>query len=320
MPANLHRRALLGVTALAGLGSITPRASAAACEQPRRLSFSIIPRGDVRKEIAELQPMLGKLEAALGIPVEVYTAPSYGAVVEALLSGAVQLARLGPASYVSAKRADPLLTAFASYANKAAPFQPAGAEYHSLLIVRADSKIADIAAARGKRLALVDPDSTSGALVPKHIFAKQVGMPLASYFSQVGYTGSHTQSVAKLLSGQIDAAFVGSQNLATDIGADPAKVRQIRVIWRSGALPNDPFVLRGQLCDAIKDRIRAAFLDGGGLQGAGVLDKLSVSRFVPVSDRQYRIIREIDQAGARSMPNAGSGSAADAIVRHRVLR
>lgn len=285
------RRALLRLPLLAALGPGAGPAFAAACERPARLRFSIIPRGDVRKELAALQPLLDGLETALGMPVEIYSAPSYGAVLEALLSGAVQLARLGPASYVSARRADPLLTAFASHANKATAFQPAGAYYHSLLVVRADSGIADVAALRGKRLALVDPDSTSGALVPRHVFARQLGTPLEAHFAQVGYTGSHAQSVHKLLSGQIDAAFVGSQNLAANIGADPARVRQVRVLWRSGALPTDPFVMRGQLCDAIKDKIRAAFVGGG--QSAAVLDRLGVARFVPVADQDYQIIRDI---------------------------
>lgn len=293
MPTDPHRRAVLRLPLLAALGLPAAPSYAAPCEQPRKLRFSIIPRGDVKKEIAEIQPLLGKLEAALGIPVEVYTAPSYGAVVEALLSGAVQLARLGPASYISARRADPQVAAFASYANKAAPFQPAGAHYHSLLIVRADSKMADIAALRGKRLALVDPDSTSGALVPRHLFARQIGQPLEQHFSQVGYTGSHTQSVAKLLAGQIDAAFVGSQNLATEIGADPEKVRRIRVIWRSGPLPNDPFVMRGQLCGRFKDAIRDVFLGSGGRQQPTLLERLNVTRFVPVSDLDYQIIRDM---------------------------
>ncbi|MGZ9269019.1 MAG: PhnD/SsuA/transferrin family substrate-binding protein, partial [Candidatus Binatia bacterium] len=149
---------------LIALGGQFPTVFAASCETPNRLGFSFIPRGDVKKETAELQPLLEKLQAALGIPVEVYIAPSYGAVVEALLSGAVQLARLGPASYVSAKRIDPQLTAFASYTTKATVFQTAGPFYHSLLIVSAASRIRSIDSLRGKRLALVDPDSTSGAL------------------------------------------------------------------------------------------------------------------------------------------------------------
>ncbi|MDY0976522.1 phosphate/phosphite/phosphonate ABC transporter substrate-binding protein [Massilia sp. CFBP9012] len=278
---------------LAALGALGAPALAAACERPDRLRFSIIPRGDVRKEIADLQPLLDQLRAALGIPVEVYAAPSYGAVVEALLSGAVHLARLGPASYVSARRADPMLTPFANYANKASRFQPAGAFYHSLLIVRARSALADVGALRGKRLALVDPESTSGALIPRHVFAKQVGRPLEAYFSQVGYSGSHTQSINRVLAGQIDAAFVGSQNLATEMASHPARERQIRVVWRSGPIPTDPFVFRGQLCEGLQEKIRGAFFKSGGPQSADVLDKLNVARFVPVSDGDYRIVHEI---------------------------
>lgn len=266
---------------------------AADCENPARLGFSIIPRGDVKQEIAQLRPLLDKLQATLGIPVDVYTPPSYGAVTEALLSGTVHLARLGPASYVSARRADPQLTPFATYANKATVFQAAGPFYQSLLIVRADSGIREFGALRGKRLALVDPDSTSGALIPKHGFAKQIGTRLESYFAQVGYSGSHTQSVKRLLAGQIDAAFVGSQNLAAEVAARPAIEHQVRIMWRSAPIPADPFVFRGQLCAAVKDKLRSAFLNHGGAQSAAVLDRLNVIRFVPVSDRDYQIIRDI---------------------------
>lgn len=296
MNPDPRRRAMLHLPLLAALGATSPGALAAACERPQRLRFSIIPRGDVKKELAELQPLLDQLRAALGIQVEVYVAPSYGAVVEALLSGAVHLARIGPASYVSARRADPQLTPFANYANKASTFQPAGAFYHSLLIVRAGSGVKDVAALRGRRLALVDPESTSGALVPRHVFARQVGAPLGAYFAQIGYTGSHTQSVNRVLAGQSDAAFVGSQNLATEMASNPDRERQIRVLWRSSPIPTDPFVFRGQLCDDLKEKIRAAFFNRGGTQSADLLDRLNVARFVPVSDRDYQIVRELHRA------------------------
>lgn len=266
---------------------------AATCEMPDRLRFSTIPRGDIRRDIAELQPLLDKLQAALGIPVEVYLPPSYGAVVEALRSGTVQLARLGPASYVSARRADPQLTPFASHANRATAFQSAGAFYQSLLIVRTDSGITDIAALRGKRLALVDPESTSGALVPRRIFARQIGAGLESYFAQVGYSGSHLQSLHRLLAGQVDAAFVGSQNLAWATSADPDAIQRIRVLWRSDAIPTDPFVFRGQLCGPVKEKIRSVFLDQAGAQTVAALGRLDVVRFVPVSDKDYQTVRDI---------------------------
>ena len=293
MIPSTRRRAICTLPLLLALGSQSAPSIAASCETPARLRFSVIPRGDVKQELAALQPLLDTLQQKLGIPVEAYVAPSYGAVVEALASGAVQLARLGPASYVSARRADPRLTPFASYANKASRFQPAGPFYHALLIVRSDSGIANIEALRGKRLALVDPESTSGALIPRHVFGKRLGRKLESWFAQVGYSGGHSASLDKLLARQIDAAFVSSQNLADEIARNSGKAAHIRVIWRSDAIPGAPFVMRGQLCEGVKDKIRDAFFNRGGRQSAAVLDSLNVARFVPVSDRDYEIVRAI---------------------------
>jgi phosphonate transport system substrate-binding protein len=284
-------RALAPLLLLAGLGLHTA-ALGAECENPAMLRISIIPSGDLKKDMLAHQPLLQGLRAALGIPVEIYAPPSYGAVVEGLLSGAIQLARMGPASYVAARKADPQLTPFASFEHKANAYQPAGAFYYSLLIVRADSGIGNIAAVRGKRLALVDPQSTSGALIPRHVFSKQVSQPLESYFGQVGYTGSHVQSINRVLEGRADAAFVASVNL-TAVLSDPAAMQKVRVIWRSQAFPLDPFVYRGQLCEGLKKKIRDVFLKNDGARRAAVLENIDGVRFVPISDQDYQPVRDI---------------------------
>jgi phosphonate transport system substrate-binding protein len=286
------RRSLVPLLLLGWLGLHAGAVTGAECENPAMLRISIIPSGDLKKDMLAHQPLVQELRAALGIPVEIYVPPSYGAVVEGLLSGAIQLARLGPASYVAAKKADPQLTAFASFEHKANAYQQAGAFYHSLLIVRADSGIGNIAAVRGKRVALVDPQSTSGALIPRHVFARQAGQPLESYFGQIGYTGSHVQSVSRVLDGRADAAFVGSVNLAAAI-TDPAAMQKVRVIWRSQAFPLDPFVYRGQLCEGLKKKIRSVFLKGDGARQAAVLENIDGVRFVPISDQDYQAVRDI---------------------------
>lgn len=286
-------RLCLAVALSLALHSIAGNAAnPAECESPSTLRFSLVPQGNVQKDLAELQPLLEELRSRLGIAVETYAPSSYGAVVEGVLSGAIHLAYLGPASYVAAKRADPSLTPFASYALKANPYQEAGAFYHSLLIVRSDSEYASPASLRGKRVTLVDPNSTSGFLIPRHVFAKEVGAPLEKYFGQLGYTGSHLASIDRVLRGQADAAFVGSSNLASAL-ANPAARQQIRVVWRSSPIPVDPFVYRGQLCDSLKTKIRDVFLGHGNRQKSAVLDNLGASGFVPVSDQDYQVVREI---------------------------
>lgn len=290
---NFHPYRPAALLSLAWLLLCAPPARGEECESPAVLRISIIPSGEVKKDLAQHQPLLEELRSVLGIPVEIYVPPSYGAVVEGLVSGAIQLARLGPASYVAAKRGDPQVTAFATYVHKANAYQEAGAFYYSMLIVRADSGIDNLAALRGKRLALVEPQSTSGSLVPRKIFARQVGSPLEQYFGQLGYTGSHVQSINRVLGGQADAAFVASTNLGAAL-SDAASRRKIRVLWRSQAFPHDPFVYRGQLCSGLKEKIRAVFLKGDGARRAATLQNLDGVRFVPISDQDYEAVREID--------------------------
>lgn len=292
MNLNPLRLCLAVVLALALNPVAGNAANSAECENPSTLRFSLIPKGDVQKDLAEIQPLLDELRSKFGIAVETYVPSSYGAVVEGLLSGAVHLARLGPASYVAAKRADQSVTPFASYALKANAYQEAGAFYYSLLIVRSDSEYASPDSLRGKRVTLVDPNSTSGFLVPRHVFAKEVGAPLQQYFGQLGYTGSHLASIDRVLKGQADAAFVGSGVLALAL-ADPAARQPIRVVWRSSPIPGSPFVYRGQLCDSLKAKIRDVFLGTGNPRKSAVLDNLGAIRFVPVSDQDYQVIREI---------------------------
>lgn len=268
-------------------------AHTAECERPARLHFSLVPQSDLQKDIATLKPLFADLQAALGIPVEVVMPTSYGAVIEDLLSGAVDLARLGPAAYVSAKRQDPGITAFATVSRK----QPGQSEedtfYHSILIVRKGSPYQTIASLRGRKVALVDPDSTSGALIPRHVFTREIQMPLEKYFGPMVYSGAHDQSIANLKKDRIDAAFVSSASL--NMPAENSGIRRddFLTLWRSAPIPRNPFVLRSRLCADIKKKIISVFLDSGGKANENLMRQLNVTRFVAVSDKDYQIVRDL---------------------------
>jgi len=55
----------------------------------------------------------------------------------------------------------------------------------------------------------------------------------------------------------------------------------------------DPIVYRGNLCAPIKEKIRKVFLGGNGEQHMEALKNLGAVRFSPVSDDNYKLIREI---------------------------
>jgi len=268
--------------------------AAVPCERPTSLRVALIPHGDTEDQALFFQPLFDALQKALGIPVTVTVASSYGAVSEGLLAGAIDLARLGPAAYVSAHKSDARITPFASLFLIPDIFNDVGSSsYRSLLIVRARGPIKSIAALQGKRLALIDPDSASGALIPLHVFARQIGSSLDSYFARVGYSGNHEQSVRAVLNNDVDAAFVSSSSLAAQINAGEVKRSDIRVLWKSQAIPFDPFVYRSQLCEDVKKKIRKIFFDQKSPDLKLVLDKLHAQNFVAIKDGDFQIIRDL---------------------------
>ena len=285
------RRAMLGLLAVASL--LCGVALAVGCDDPPRLRFSLVPQGNVEQDLVAYRPLFSSLQAALGKPVEVVTPSSYGYVVEGLLSGAIDLAVLGPAAYVAAKKGDPGITVFTTYAKKGGAFQEEGPFYRSYLVVRKAGRFPNIAALRGSTLALTDPGSTSGAVLPRHIFGKLIGSPLDQYFGHIVYVGDHDHAGLAVLDGKVDAAFVSGLHLSGLVRTGQARPDAFLVLWRSEPIPLDPFVYRGQLCKKIKDTIRAVFLDNSGKANAPLLEKLQALRFVPMSDADYRIIRDL---------------------------
>lgn len=287
-------RYCFAVVALATLLSAAAHA-APACERPERLRVAVVPQGGGDERRSTMEPLLDDLEEALGIPVEMTTPSSYGAVIEGLLAGAVDVARLGPASYVTARRGDAKITPFASLVMNEPNFGQGGVSsvYYSLLITRQQGPYDSVASLRGKVLALVDPDSTSGSLIPRHVFARQNNIDLNSYFSRIGYTGNHERSAMSVLNRNADAAFVASSNLSRLIALGKVNRKDFRVLWRSAPIPFDPFVYRGQLCADIRNKIRKVFFNNKSERVADTLRNLQAVRFVPAKDADYNIIHDL---------------------------
>jgi phosphonate transport system substrate-binding protein len=216
-------------------------------------------------------------------------------VVEGLQSGAIDVAKIGPAGYVSLTANDPKAIPFATQEKRQGMFQREGPFYHALLVVLANSRFTNVESLKSARLALTDPGSTSGSLVPRKRFAPTLGMPLERYFSSVSHTGSHAKSITALAQGEVDAVFLASTQLEDAHLSGSLPMQQVRVLWKSEPIPFDPFVFRGQLCESLRKKIRAAFL--GPESDAALkpmLDSfLHARRFVPVTDKHYAGIRAL---------------------------
>ena len=157
---------LAGAMALATTG-----AWAAQCENPDELTFAMIPTEETVAELELYKPVTDRLAAETGKGIQFFMPTSYAAVVEGMLGGFVDVAVLGPYSYVIANDKDPSIEVFATYAKRAGHLQQEGPGYAAALVTKKGSKFTDIASLEGSILGLVDPGSTSGNLFPRVVFS-----------------------------------------------------------------------------------------------------------------------------------------------------
>lgn len=284
---------LASAAALAAAGS----AWGQACEDPKVLRFSIIPTQESVRELTLYKPVLDLLSKNTGKKIEFYMPTSYSSVVEALLGKWVDVAVLGPESYVIAKNQGAQIDVFATYYKKKLGVQEAGPGYKSALISKKGSKFSTIESTKGSVMLLVDPASTSGSLIPEHVFGgKVVKAPLKQYFSKVAFSGGHDLSTIAVFDGKADVAFVATHRFMNTIDASKGrmKVEDFNMLWISPLLPQDPFVYRTGLCPDLRQKIQDTFVGLDKTEvGRKYLDNVDSEKFVVMKDSDYDIIREV---------------------------
>lgn len=253
------------------------------------LTFTLIPKKNIDEQLREYRPLMAHISEGLGVPVEMVRASSYESVIDSVVSGAVDVAVLGPAGYLIAHRRNPGIDAFASLAVEAGHFTPAGSFYHSILIVSGHSEVDTAVDLRGARIALSDPSSTSGALIPKTLLPEVIGAPFDRFFGAQVFAGGHDKAMDALLAGQVDAAFVSSARADEYLKRGIISRDTFRVLWQSPPLHYDPFVFSSGLCHSVRQGIIDLMITPSGrLQD--FLESQHASGITRVTHEDYRAL------------------------------
>lgn len=267
------------------------------CDDPDTLVFSIIPTEETSQEVNLYQPVVDRLQELTGKQVEFFMPTSYSSVIEAMMNGWVHIGVHGPNSYVIAKERDPVLEVFATYARLPGYLQEEGPGYRAVLVSLADSGFDDIESLRGQVVALADPASTSGNLLPRVVFQDAIDTDFDDYFGRVVYSGGHDLSTLAVKEGRVDAAFVATHRFDNVVERGLVTLEEYQVLWQSQFIPQDPFVYRGDLCPDIKEAIEETFLTLHETEEASAfLANVNSARFVRMEDSDYDIIRQLAAA------------------------
>ncbi len=270
---------LLAAVGCAGSGE--PPAGSA--EAP--LVFGLLPTESSTDAERRWQPLMEHLAEVTGRPVKALKVVDYAALVEALRFGKADLAYLGPKAYVMARERAGVQPLAQEVPLKGEP------NYRGLIVAKGDSPLQTVDDLAGKTFAFVDPNSTSGYLVPLVHFVEERGVEPEAFFGEVRYAGSHQAVLLQVRLGHVDAGATNNLDLARAIEGGDVNEGEVRTLWTSEPIPGSPIVARKDLDPALVTKLQSALVDYADPEG---LERMQSKGFVAVTDASYEPVRRLE--------------------------
>lgn len=279
---------LLSVMSMALAGCGTPDLGT----EDNPIIMSFVPSGDTQEIIASGDELAQMISDDTGLVVEATVGTDFAAVREAMGAGQAQIGWLNTFNYVLANEKYGVDVGLVT--------QRFGLTYYTgQIIVRADSGITSLADLKGKVMCWVDPNSTSGYIIPRIMLAAN-GIDPDADFANTVEAGSHNNVVTAVYNGDCDAGATYS-DARSSIAEDFPDVNDVVIVLATTTeIPNDtvsftkdfPSDMRQQIVDALVAISATA-------EGQAALENLySIEGLVPADDTFFDAFRaDLSKAG-----------------------
>jgi phosphonate transport system substrate-binding protein len=308
------KRILAGLMALAALAGCGPAQEKAPDGAPRtEIAFSILSTENSQNLEALWRPFLADMEKETGLKVTPFFASNYTGLIEAMRFNKVQVGWFSNASGLEAvRRADAEVFLRSS--------DPSGVDgYNSIIIVPAASPLKtadDLLTCDGTLdFGIGDAKSTSGTLAPMTFLFAPRKIDPSTCFKTVR-SANHEGNLMGVANGLLDAATNNTTNLKRLARNQPEILTQVRTIWTSPKIPEDPILWRKDLDPATKEKVRTFFITYGRrgspeqqARERKILADLDFGIFQPADDSHLLPVREME-ATEKLLQAQGAGDAA----------
>ena len=241
---------------------------------------------------------LGKV---INMDVKEIQASDYTAIIEALRTGKADMAYMGAlAVAMGAERAGvtPIVM-------KAPNGDKAQAVYHSVFITQKNnSEINSIKDFKGKTIAFVDPDSTSGNLVPTseimkafpdlHLTNEKIHTN-GEFFEAVSFSGKHQAGLQAVIKGDVDIVPISDQIMASEFKNGNADENAVKVVHSLAAIPAEAMVVSKTVNEDLKKTLTKFLVEYNNKDYFDKVIKKADARFVECSMEDYQPIVELNK-------------------------
>lgn len=259
-------------------------------ENPIVMSF--VPSGDTQDIITSGDQLAEMIEERTDLVVEANVGTDFAAVREAMGAGQAHIGWLNTFNYVLANEEYGVDAALVT--------QRFGATYYNGQInVNADAGIESIADLEGKVMCWVDPNSTSGYIIPR-IMLQAEGINPDEDFANTVEAGSHDNVIIQVYNGECDAGatFVDAR---TNVEEDfPDVTEQVEVLATTSDIPNDNVSFIEEFPEDKREQIVNALLEiSESEEGQEALNTLySIEGLQEAEDSFYDAFRaDLSRAG-----------------------
>ena len=283
---------VLSAGVLAGCGSK---------EEDKKLVIAYAPNESTDESADAREGLAADLSAELGVEVEEIQASDYNAIVEALRTGQADMAYIGAlAIALASERAEAVPIAM-----KAPNGDKEQAVYRSLLITSStNADINSIADIKGKTIAFVDPESTSGNLFPSYEIIK--AFPEANltsddlhtngkFFEAASYSGKHQAGLQAVIRGDVDIVPISDQIMKSEFENGNANEADVKVIHESEPIPAEAFVVSKNMDQELKDQLQQFLINYDNAEYFEKVIKVPEARFVETSLEDYQIVIDLNK-------------------------
>ena len=228
--------------------------------------------------------LIDYLAAKIGHDVELIQRKTYGEVNELLAKRRIDLAFICTGPYVSG--ADRYgIEAIATPIVRGKPF------YHSYLIVNKDSGLQSLSDLKGKDFAFTDPESNTGALVPRY-WLRQLDAKPETFFRSFAYTYSHDNAIMAVAKNLVDGAAVDGHMWEYYQARNAFYSSKTRVIKKSAPFGSPPLVVSKALDPNMKRMLTDTILSmHEDPEGQRILGELMIDHFAPPEPEWYMPVK-----------------------------
>ncbi|PLX49803.1 MAG: phosphate/phosphite/phosphonate ABC transporter substrate-binding protein [Desulfobulbaceae bacterium] len=232
------------------------------------LRVMLIPADSGSSDITEdYRPVFEAITNKYGIHFKVMAGSSYGAVIEGMCNDQAEVAWFGAVSFGEAHK-------LCGAELLSVDVKKGQSVYYSGIYARKDSGLNSLKDLKGHSLALGDTHSNSSFNYTVAMLIAD-GIDPARDLGKIVLAGSHSNSIAALKEGRVDACAASFNSFEKAVKNKVLDPRQFKVLAKSEPIPNPPMAMNTNLSPRLKKILKEAFnnihtmVEPGRIRGYG---------------------------------------------------